>query len=124
MELSQLEKKFKANAKPFRKFIDRLEEAEHKGIKKEAKAAEKEVWEEVQCLSCANCCKKMTPTLTKDDRKRIAKHLGLTPKEFKMKTGGCSNSPVFSWLRTPTSAPFMRLGLQIVPVFRTLPKHP
>jgi uncharacterized protein len=85
MELNQLKKKFEANKKPFRKFIDALEVAEHKGVKKEAKAAEKEVWEEVNCLSCANCCKKMTPTLTKTDRKRIADHLGITHKEFKKK---------------------------------------
>ena len=85
MQLNQLEKKFKANKKPFRKFIDKLEEAEHKGVKKEARAVEKEVWQEVDCLSCANCCKKMTPTLTKPDRHRIASHLGITPKEFKQK---------------------------------------
>jgi len=68
-----------------RRFIDELEEAEHKGVKKEAKAAEKEVWQEVNCLSCANCCKTMTPTLDKDDKKRIAAHLGMSVKDFKEK---------------------------------------
>ncbi len=85
MMLSELEKQFKANKKPFRKFIDHLEEAKHKGVKKQAIEADKEVWQEVDCLSCANCCKKMTPTLTKEDRKRIADHLGLSHKEFKHK---------------------------------------
>jgi Fe-S-cluster containining protein len=85
MLLKQLKNKFEANKKGFRKFIDDLETAEHKGVKKEARAAEAEVWKQVDCLSCANCCKKMTPTLTKDDRKRISAHLGISPKAFKEK---------------------------------------
>ena len=85
MQLKQLKKKYEANQKKFRKFIDDLEEADHKGVKKEARAADKEVWNEVDCLSCANCCKKMTPTLTKKDKKRIAHYLNLTVKEFKEK---------------------------------------
>ena len=85
MQLDQLKKNFEANKKPFRKFIDELEESEHKGVKKEAKEAEKETWKEVECLTCANCCKKMTPILTKPDRKRIAGYLGITPSEFKNK---------------------------------------
>jgi Fe-S-cluster containining protein len=85
MELKQLKKKFEANQEEFRKFIDDLEEADHKGVKKVAKAADKEVWKEVDCLSCANCCKKMTPTLNKKDKKRIAAHLGLSVKDFKEK---------------------------------------
>lgn len=85
MQLKELKKKYEAKKKVFRKFIDDLEEAEHKGVKKQAKETEKEVWKEVDCLSCANCCKKMTPTLTKKDRKRIAHHLGYSGKEFKEK---------------------------------------
>ncbi|HSK11709.1 MAG TPA: YkgJ family cysteine cluster protein [Phnomibacter sp.] len=83
MQLKDLKKNFETNKKVFRKFIDDLEEAEHKGVKKQARQAEQEVWEEVNCLSCANCCKKMTPTLTGKDRKRIAHYLGMDAKQFK-----------------------------------------
>ena len=48
-----------------------------------AEKLNKEVWQEVDCLSCANCCKTMTPTFTPTDIKRIAAHLNTTPKEFK-----------------------------------------
>jgi uncharacterized protein len=85
MQLNDLKKKYRAQKKVFNKFIDHLEEAEHKGVKKEAKAAEKEVWQEVDCLTCANCCKKMTPTLSKKDKKRIAHHLGMKVKDLKEK---------------------------------------
>jgi uncharacterized protein len=41
-----------------------------------------EVWQEVDCLSCANCCKTMTPTFTAADKKRIAAYLNTTPREL------------------------------------------
>jgi Fe-S-cluster containining protein len=46
---------------------------------------DKEVWKEVDCLACANCCKVMTPTFTKKDLKRISSHLEMTIPEFKKK---------------------------------------
>ena len=46
---------------------------------------DKEVWEEVHCLSCANCCKVMSPTYTPQDIKRISAHLGMKPKDLKEK---------------------------------------
>ena len=47
---------------------------------------EKEARFEAQrCLSCGNCCKKMTPTFTPADIKRIAGHFSMTPDAFKDK---------------------------------------
>jgi len=46
---------------------------------------DKEVWQDVDCLSCANCCKKMTPTFTPKDIKRIAAHMGMSANAFKEK---------------------------------------
>jgi Fe-S-cluster containining protein len=43
------------------------------------------VWKDVNCMECANCCKTMTPTFTKGDIDRIAKHTGMTRKEFRDK---------------------------------------
>ena len=50
-----------------------------------AEEVDKEVWSQVDCLSCANCCKAMSPTYTKEDIKRIANHLSMKPKAFKEK---------------------------------------
>lgn len=47
--------------------------------------AEQEVWKEVDCLSCGNCCKSMTPIFTHTDIKRISFHLGMTAVQFKGK---------------------------------------
>lgn len=66
----------------FRKFINKLEKNLPKDIDKVTPVIEKEVWKEVDCLSCANCCKTMTPTYTPKDIKRIAAHFKITPEAF------------------------------------------
>lgn len=40
------------------------------------------VFEETDCLQCANCCKSIPPVVSKRDSKRIANHLGLTKQAF------------------------------------------
>ena len=41
-----------------------------------------EVFAEIDCLQCANCCRTEPAILTPGDAKRIAKHLGTSPKQF------------------------------------------
>ena len=43
------------------------------------------VWRDIDCTTCANCCKTMTPTFTKADMARISAHLGMDVKAFKTK---------------------------------------
>lgn len=50
-----------------------------------AERADKAMWEQTDCTTCANCCKKMTPTFSPQDVKRIAAHLEMSPKEFRDK---------------------------------------
>lgn len=85
INLRDFKKQSEKNKKRFRSFITKLENSSHRGVVEEAKAADKEVWQEVDCLSCANCCKKMTPTLNGTDKTRIASHLGMTVKDFTAK---------------------------------------
>lgn len=81
-DLKTFNKEALKNRKKFRTFISRLETSRHQGVLEEVKMADKEVWQESDCLKCANCCKKMTPTLKTADKKRIATHLGLTVPAF------------------------------------------
>jgi len=76
-------KKLSLYRKSFRSFLNKTEKNPPPGIDQLTKIIDKEVWEEVDCLSCANCCKKMTPTFTKQDVKRISAHFNQTPEEFK-----------------------------------------
>ncbi|MFN5136331.1 MAG: YkgJ family cysteine cluster protein [Chitinophagaceae bacterium] len=66
----------------YRYFLTRLETVKPKGLDKIALEADKKVWQETDCLACANCCKTMTPTFTKADIKRISAHFNQTPQEF------------------------------------------
>ena len=66
----------------FRRFLNASEKNPPRGIDNLTKVVEPEVWQEIDCLSCANCCKKMTPTFTKQDLKRISAHFKQTPEEF------------------------------------------
>ncbi len=47
--------------------------------------AHEEVFEKVDCLQCANCCKTTSPIFRDVDIDRIAKHLGVKPSEFTSK---------------------------------------
>jgi Fe-S-cluster containining protein len=76
-------RKLSANRTAFRRFLNKTEKNPPKGIDNVTKKLEKQVWEEVDCLTCANCCKKMTPTFTEKDLKRISAHFGQTPEAFK-----------------------------------------
>lgn len=85
VNLKNLKKKFEKNRKTLRHFITRTENNLPANLEALADKTDKEVWAEVNCLSCANCCKVMSPTYTSQDIKRIAAHLGMKPKEFKEK---------------------------------------
>ncbi len=76
-------RKLSIHRKSFRSFLRKLENETPRGIDKLMPAIEKEVWKEIDCLSCANCCKTMTPTFTKQDIKRISAHFDQTPDAFR-----------------------------------------
>lgn len=78
-------KKLSLYRKTFRSFLNKTEKNPPRGIDKLTPVIEKEVWKEIDCLSCANCCKKMTPTFTVQDLKRISAHFKQTPEEFRKK---------------------------------------
>lgn len=48
-----------------------------------AKEIHKEVFDKADCLACANCCKTTPAIVEQSDIKRIAKHLGISSKQFK-----------------------------------------
>jgi Fe-S-cluster containining protein len=85
INLRKLKKKFEGNRKSLRHFITRTENKPPKNLEALAEQTNKEVWAQVDCLGCANCCKVMSPTYTFQDIKRIAAHLRMRPKDFKEK---------------------------------------
>jgi Fe-S-cluster containining protein len=68
--------------KELTKFLKQVGKSTTKGILKLTAAAGKDAWQDVSCLDCANCCKRMTPTYTRKDVNRIAKHFKMTYQQF------------------------------------------
>jgi Fe-S-cluster containining protein len=81
----QFKKKFEEKRKPLRSFITRSENNPPDNLEALAEKTERKVWAQISCLSCANCCKVMSPTYTPGDIKRISAYLGMRPKDFKEK---------------------------------------
>ncbi len=40
------------------------------------------VWAEIDCTSCANCCRQVKPTFSEAEVNRLAQHLGMEPLHF------------------------------------------
>ncbi len=69
----------------FRRFLSRLQRNPPYGLDKIVAQVDQQVWNETDCLSCANCCKTMSPVYTAKDIRRIAEHLGISSYAFKKK---------------------------------------
>lgn len=82
INVPKLERRGAQKKKELKKFLKRIEKKPPVGLIKTNAVVAKETWAEVDCLACANCCRKMTPTFKKVEVKRIAAHVGLTPKEY------------------------------------------
>ena len=82
VNLKSFKQKVARNVKQLRSFLSKLERRAPKGLDNLAEFISPQVWAETDCLSCANCCKVMTPTFTKSDLKRISAHFNMTEKEF------------------------------------------
>lgn len=85
INLRKHKKNFVRNKKYFRSFITRIENKPPGNLETLSEKLDREVWKQADCMSCANCCKVMSPTYTFRDIKRIAAHLGMRPKDFKEK---------------------------------------
>jgi len=65
---------------PGQAFIKRLKKQRPKDLDLQFARVHDEVFEEVDCLTCANCCKTTSPMFFEKDIERLAAH-------FRMKTG-------------------------------------
>jgi Fe-S-cluster containining protein len=85
MNLEQFKKKSARQKEALKGFLQKLDELVPDDMPQLVAEEDTKIWPLTDCLSCANCCKKMTPTFTPGDIKRIAAHLEMTPAAFKAK---------------------------------------
>lgn len=76
-------KQGKSNArKKHKKFVQKLKREKDKKLNELGDDLHEEVFSEVDCLKCANCCTSIPPMVNKTDSARIAKHLGMKQADF------------------------------------------
>ena len=85
VNLRSFKQKVRHHQKSFKRYLGKIEKNPPRNLDTIAEIIDAEVWREVDCLSCANCCKTMTPTFTVKDIKRISAHFDITQQEFKTK---------------------------------------
>ncbi len=65
-----------------KKFFAKLKNKKPKQLDEAFHALHEAVFEQTDCLACANCCKTTSPIFTDNDIERIAKHLKMRPVQL------------------------------------------
>jgi uncharacterized protein len=104
-----------------RRFLSKLEKEAPRGLDSEIAKLEKQVWAETDCLTCANCCKTMTPTFTNRDMKRIAAHLAMTVEEFQKKWLRKERGGDRDWLNKTEPCQFLDLKTNMCSIYEVRP---
>ncbi|KQC34298.1 Fe-S-oxidoreductase [Nonlabens sp. YIK11] len=63
-------------------FFKKLKRKAPKNLDSITQELHDEAFEEIDCLTCANCCKTTGPLFTQNDINRIAKHFKMKPAAF------------------------------------------
>jgi len=85
INLRLFRKKVAENKSAIRRFLTKLDNNPPRGLDTLAAATDLQMWKQTDCLSCANCCKTMSPTYTRGDMVRISAHIGMTLEQFQKK---------------------------------------
>ncbi len=70
-----------SKAKENKKFFSKLKRLSSSRVDELFHSAHNDVFQEFNCLDCANCCKSISPIVLNRDVDRIARALGLKPVE-------------------------------------------
>lgn len=85
MDLEFYKKQALQKQKEHKKFLETLKKKPPKNLDYVVEETHEQVFEKIDCLSCANCCKTTGPLYTEKDIERISKHLRLKPADFEAK---------------------------------------
>jgi uncharacterized protein len=65
-----------------KKFIAKLKRTRPKDLDDVVHSLHVKVFQKTECLTCANCCKSISPMITDKDIERMSKHLKMRPSMF------------------------------------------
>jgi len=77
--LNNWQKKSAEHQKQYKQFLQR---ANKNTVLKQLPGLHEEAFSKIDCLQCANCCKKYSPRFKTPDIKRISRHLKMRESEF------------------------------------------
>jgi Fe-S-cluster containining protein len=77
-----LKEKAVAQKKQNRKLTAKLRKVKPQKLEQTFHHLHEEVFEEIDCLQCANCCKTTSPVFTESDINRLSRNFKMKPKEF------------------------------------------
>ena len=82
IDLEEVKQEAKRKRKARIKFIERSKNKKEIQLDHLFKVKHDEVFKEINCLSCSNCCKNVGPLFTDKDIERISKHNKMKPGVF------------------------------------------
>lgn len=121
VNLRSFKQKLRYHKKTFTRFLSKIEKNPPKNLDKMAIEINEAVWKETDCLSCANCCKTMTPTFTTKDIKRIAAYTEMTVAEFKEKWLYYDKKDK-DWMNTKQPCQFLNMQTNMCSIYEVRPE--
>jgi uncharacterized protein len=82
VDLKSFKKEADKKSPENKKFLQQLKKKDSRQVDEVFHAVHEEVFEEINCLTCANCCKTTSPIFYPTDIDRIAKFLRMKPGDF------------------------------------------
>lgn len=82
MEENRGETNKKASGEELKKYKQFLQRPDKNKLLKQLPVLHEEAFDQIDCLTCANCCKNYSPRFKTPDIKRISKHLRLREGAF------------------------------------------
>ena len=82
LDLAKFSKESKSEFPANKKIKEKLKATRPKNLDARFHQAHEQVFEKLDCLDCANCCKTTGPLFTSADIERVSKHLRQKPQQF------------------------------------------
>ena len=82
MDYRHILNRYRSNVRSYSRQLKSLEKIKGSRLDNAFEDEHHSVFEEIDCLKCANCCKTISPIFKNSDINRIAKSLGLKPPKF------------------------------------------
>lgn len=82
MDLGSFSEKAKSQSASNKAFLKKIKQKKIRNLDDLFHVAHEEAFEQIDCLTCANCCKTTSPIFYQKDIERVAKRLRMKPFEF------------------------------------------